>query len=401
MLLRLFPAPLAALIPGLLIATGMAALYVYTPQLPPELQQLLPWLPYLLLVLVVALASFYNLSRLFYFAVIVALNGYWLLHQADVSLWAADVVFLASLLASLVLAVLPEKGLFNLAGWLTHLMMMVFVSLPIGLMARNIESINNWLNPAVLPPSWLDWSPLGVTAWSFGLLLVIGLSWSWVRTQQRTHLNALWVAMVVLLMHHLQQLPLVTALLASAAFLLLLIHALQDAWQLAYVDELTGLPGRRALQERLQRSLGIYALAMVDVDHFKQFNDQYGHDVGDEVLRMIAAKINQVAGGGKAYRYGGEEFVVLVMESNPDEILLEAKRVNQAVIDANIPHQSSATSNIVTVSVGATSLQIDSSFASLNVDEIKNAIIESADQALYQSKNNGRNQVAFKPTNLN
>ena len=393
LLLRLFPAPLAALIPGLLIATGMAALYVYTPQLPPELQQLLPWLPYLLLVLVVALASFYNLSRLFYFAVIVALNGYWLLHQADVSLWAADVVFLASLLATLVLAVLPEKGLFNLAGWLTHLMMMVFVSLPIGLMARNIESINNWLNPAVLPPSWLDWSPLGVTAWSFGLLLVIGLSWSWVRTQQRTHLNALWVAMVVLLMHHLQQLPLVTALLASAAFLLLLIHALQDAWQLAYVDELTGLPGRRALQERLQRSLGIYALAMVDVDHFKQFNDQYGHDVGDEVLRMIAAKINQVAGGGKAYRYGGEEFTIVFNNHSADEIKPHLLAVIETIADTpfvvNRRQNQKPKAVQVTVSMGLTD--------SINHPDAA-ATIKTADQALYTAKKRGRNRLVTKGT---
>src|SRR2546425_6328967 len=75
---------------------------------------------------------------------------------------------------------------------------------------------------------------------------------------------------------------------------------------MAYQDSLTGLPARRALNEALLRLGGHYTVAMLDVDHFKRINDHHGHDVGDQVLKMIAAKLAQVTGGGKAYRYGGE-----------------------------------------------------------------------------------------------
>ena len=80
---------------------------------------------------------------------------------------------------------------------------------------------------------------------------------------------------------------------------------------MAYDDELTGLPARRALNEALTRLRGVYTVAMVDIDHFKRFNDEHGHDVGDQLLRMVGARVGEVRGGGRAFRYGGEEFAVL------------------------------------------------------------------------------------------
>src|SRR2546422_4854379 len=68
---------------------------------------------------------------------------------------------------------------------------------------------------------------------------------------------------------------------------------------------LTGLPGRRALDEALVRLGGRYAIAMVDIDHFKRFNDEHGHDAGDQLLRMLATKLSQIEGGGRPLRYGG------------------------------------------------------------------------------------------------
>ncbi len=85
----------------------------------------------------------------------------------------------------------------------------------------------------------------------------------------------------------------------------------QDSHRLAFYDELTGLPGRRALNERLESLDGGFTLAMVDIDRFKAFNDTWGHDVGDQVLKLVAARLQRVGGGGTAYRYGGEEFTIL------------------------------------------------------------------------------------------
>jgi GGDEF domain-containing protein len=117
-----------------------------------------------------------------------------------------------------------------------------------------------------------------------------------------------------------QWLPL--SLLLTVIALLLLITILIDSYFLAYRDELTGLPSRRALFNLSLSLVRKYSLAMVDIDHFKKFNDTYGHDVGDQVLKLVAAKLAQVTGGGKAFRYGGEEFTIVFPSKNIKRVLL-------------------------------------------------------------------------------
>ncbi|MDX9756504.1 MAG: GGDEF domain-containing protein [Sulfurimonas sp.] len=99
------------------------------------------------------------------------------------------------------------------------------------------------------------------------------------------------------------------SLLAIGVIIFILL--IRESYRLAFYDELTSLPGRRALVEDMAKLGMKYSLAMIDIDHFKKFNDTYGHDTGDEVLKMVASKLAEVSGGGKAYRYGGEEFVLL------------------------------------------------------------------------------------------
>ena len=104
---------------------------------------------------------------------------------------------------------------------------------------------------------------------------------------------------------------------------------------MAYLDELTELPARRALREKFQKVSGTYTVAMVDVDHFKKFNDTYGHDTGDAVLRMIATKLKKVTGGGASYRYGGEEFSVVFTGKNSEDARPHLETLRQTI--ANSP----------------------------------------------------------------
>jgi diguanylate cyclase (GGDEF)-like protein len=122
----------------------------------------------------------------------------------------------------------------------------------------------------------------------------------------------------------------VYALFMSACGLILLASLVEESHQLAFRDQLTGLPGRRALEERLRSLEGGYAIAMVDVDHFKKFNDTHGHDVGDQVLKLVGRRLAQVGAGGTAYRYGGEEFSVLF----PHTGLAEAEQALEAMRDS-------------------------------------------------------------------
>src|SRR2546429_1820428 len=116
----------------------------------------------------------------------------------------------------------------------------------------------------------------------------------------------------------------------ATSALILIVAVVEASYHMAYEDTLTGLPARRALNEALLRLGGQYSVAMIDVDHFKRINDRHGHDVGDQVLRMIAAKLAQVPGGGKAYRYGGEEFAVIFAGRGGEECVpdLDKLRTN-------------------------------------------------------------------------
>ena len=174
--------------------------------------------------------------------------------------------------------------------------------------------------------------------------------------------------------------------------------------QAALTDPLTGLPGRRALEERMRGLGSRFALAMVDVDHFKKFNDTHGHDIGDQVLKLVGARLGEVGGGGIAYRYGGEEFSVLFPRAKLNDALphLEALRASiegyrMAVRSSDRPKlaehgtkrrgEGAAEQSLsVTVSIGACAPRKDVRTPA--------QVIKAADEALYRAKQGGRNRVS-------
>lgn len=162
-------------------------------------------------------------------------------------------------------------------------------------------------------------------------------------------------------------------------------------------DSLTGLPNRRRFDEvlhaeffRLKRSGAPLSLIMMDVDHFKKFNDYYGHIAGDTCLKQIGDTLNSIVGRipDFAARYGGEEFVVILPETEEEGAVILAAKIRRAVEQLAIPHAASETSDVVTISLGVTTVFT----TSLTTPE---QIIEIADEALYQAKQGGRNQVVF------
>ncbi len=198
--------------------------------------------------------------------------------------------------------------------------------------------------------------------------------------------------------------PAVFAAFVSAAGAILLVAVLQESHRLAFRDELTGLPGRRALHEALAGLGAQYAIAMVDVDHFKKFNDTHGHDVGDQVLKLVAARLAQVGGGGRAFRYGGEEFAVLFAARSPDDAQphLEAMRASiegyrMAVRGDDRPKQSEEGEKRrgAGKSDGALSVTVSIGLAGPDA-ELHGAaeVVKAADRALYRAKQTGRNRVA-------
>ncbi|VWX54026.1 diguanylate cyclase [Novosphingobium sp. 9U] len=167
---------------------------------------------------------------------------------------------------------------------------------------------------------------------------------------------------------------------------------------LARQDGLTGLGNRRLFDEtlarewrRTQREQMQMSLLMIDVDHFKQFNDEYGHLSGDDCLRAIAkcvlAKIKRP--GDAAFRYGGEELAVILANTDSTGAQHVAERIRASVVGLSVPHGSSFTSDVVTVSIGVGSAKAGPQGAVGEPSEL----IRAADLALYKAKHAGRNRV--------
>jgi len=202
------------------------------------------------------------------------------------------------------------------------------------------------------------------------------------------------------------------AYVATAA-LIIAASLIETSYVLAYHDELTGIRGRRAFNEALVSLDQQYAIAIIDIDHFKKFNDTYGHDVGDQVLCMVAARISGVGGGGEAFRCGGEEFAVIFRNASAKDAFehLEslrkviegssfrvrgAERRTQARPEAD--RRRPGKKKVAAAGIQQTPEHL-SVTVSMGVAEPSTRyrqpeqVIQAADQALYRAKQGGRNRV--------
>jgi diguanylate cyclase (GGDEF)-like protein len=169
----------------------------------------------------------------------------------------------------------------------------------------------------------------------------------------------------------------------------------RDLERLAVLDELTGAANRRLFnlmlhQEwgRAAREVQSVALVMVDIDFFKNYNDRYGHQSGDECLQQVAAALGSVAqrSGDQVARYGGEEFVVLMPHTGLTGAVIVAEKLRKRVEDLHITHAASPVASHVTISLGVAA----------GIPERRttpDALLAAADHALYEAKRNGRNCV--------
>lgn len=190
-------------------------------------------------------------------------------------------------------------------------------------------------------------------------------------------------------------------LLSTLLSVLFLIFAvLRDFYAIAFLDELTGLPGRRALREELLKLGDNYSIAMLDIDFFKKFNDKYGHDVGDQVLKMVAGMMERTEGGARVYRYGGEEFTILFPGKNAREAypFLEELRKRIAsrpfIIRNDKGRKKKDGKGIKTREEVRITVSIGVAGKTSNAESPED-VIKRADKALYRAKKKGRNCVKF------
>ena len=284
------------------------------------------------------------------------------------------------------------------------LVLLAVSAVAFGLARRYPQGIADWLAQIHWPSLHGTWMNLAQLVYLAFLLAFIVLTVQYLRKPRPLHAAQL-VGLCGLLWMLPQVFILANALqvMISMVMLMLVAAVAHEAYQMAFRDELTGLPGRRALNERLQRLGRDYVIAMVDVDHFKKFNDTHGHDVGDQVLRLVAGQLRKVGGGGKAYRYGGEEFTLLFPGKNVEQCMPHMEAVRMGIEQYRMQLRDSqsrprddregkqrragkAASEVsVTVSMGVAERQAE--------QRTPQEVIKEADKALYSAKAAGRNCI--------
>ena len=348
------------------------------------------------LVAAVLLSWYYDQSRLLCSTSAVVLTVLTLGRLAvDSSIARLAAVILLPLNLSL-FAIMKERGVMTLDGLLT-----------VGIVAIQATGVY-WLSQgdvsiemmAASAPRWIV--PL---AFAIGMLTLLALIFL---RRTKVEQGLLWTLVAMLLgTNQLEAIPSAQTLDAlfyysGTAGLVLVFAVLEHGYDIAYRDELTGLPGRRAFNSIVEQLGGTYTIAMCDVDHFKKFNDTYGHDVGDQVLRMVASRLSQVGGGGRAFRYGGEEFLVVFRGRSVSDAEPFVEALRRSVADAGFvlrspdrptkkprgsSHTKLASSPRVTISI---SIGLAERSTRHSTPEL---VLDAADAALYRAKEAGRNCV--------
>jgi diguanylate cyclase (GGDEF)-like protein len=259
---------------------------------------------------------------------------------------------------------------------------------------------------------FVEWSSISQPGLLVFIVAAVAMIISLIRRYQPVESSLFWTLVAAFVALQMGRGNHLATMYFSTGGLILIIAVLETSHAMAYRDELTQLPSRRSLNETLLKLGDNYSIGMLDVDNFKKFNDTYGHDAGDQALRMVASKLATIAGGGKPFRYGGEEFTVVF----PDKSVGEAytyldtmrKMIEQSVFtvrgkDRRRSAKSGKAAQNGTGKVAMREIEVNVT-VSIGVaarDEERSTpdqVIRSADKALYRAKAKGRNRtIAVKP----
>ena len=397
-----------AILPTILLFCAYYYIPTFTQPLPEVARLGLPYLPFVLLIIGMALSIIFHLSRefnllLLFVIVYIAL---------DKVIWHPIVKVDHQLAYLFLVALIPinylynffsrERGILNQYGFKKLIFITVQLILVAWLLQLSEPDMKNYLTY-----SYLNHPIFKQTSISQPLILVILISGliffsSLVRTSKVLTAGVFSSYISIISAMHFVQYPQLSTVFIILSELLIIVSITIHAYSMAYLDELTNLPSRRALNQSIASLGKRYTIAMLDIDHFKKFNDEYGHDIGDQVLKKLAAQLRQVR-GGKPFRYGGEEFTILFPNKTIDEARLYCENMclnisNNPFMLRNKARPKTKTNQVQKKEADATPLTITVSVGlAERSDEYPKStnVIKQADKALYKAKKNGRNQIAF------
>jgi diguanylate cyclase (GGDEF)-like protein len=311
-------------------------------------------------------------------------------------------------LNSIALAFLRERGL-TVAGIAPRFGLLFLQSVAVAVLCRpeNAGAVSAPAARTALPL----WALTGFAAATVVFVL------RFFQTHKPVETGFLWSLAAVILWLEFAPVGKAADAYVATAGLILVASLIETSYLLAYHDELTGIRGRRSFNEALLSLDQQYAIAIVDIDHFKQFNDTYGHDTGDQVLRMVASRLADVGGGGQAFRCGGEEFAILFRNTSAKDAFERLDLLRQAIQASVFMVRGSERRNEIrsgeterrkpgrkkTAALKSPAGDL-SVTVSIGVAEPSTRyrqpeqVIHAADQALYRAKHNGRNRVELAST---
>jgi diguanylate cyclase (GGDEF)-like protein len=410
--MQLYPAALQKiLLSGALISTAYFG-RDYLDLLGRDSRLILDRLPYLLCLVAVLMAYQFNRGRLLLASIGVA-AFYWSVQsylQVSLSQPNAWQKYLALSLALPVLTfyllLLPERGIWNLYG-LGFFLAFILLGLMCLQLGPWLPQMSGAAQGYYTPHPGQDYVLSFGATLLVALVALVGTVLLCVRNEEAEAalLGAFLSLYLALAMLHGEH---ISVAMCTAAALSLLWGLIRSSHAMAYRDELTGLPGRRALNERLKMLGGNFTIAMLDVDHFKRFNDTYGHDVGDEVLKLVASRIRRVRGGGIPYRYGGEEFCVVFPRSTVEEAVEPLERVREEIANYQMSirnrsmrparaKEGNRRRGATRIGSNQVSVTISAGLAGRCAEHPDvESVIATADKRLYKAKKAGRNRIAYE-----
>ena len=387
------PGSLLLVFSALLIRVGVLA----DPQ-----SSLVKFFPVVVFGIGLGLSAFFRRSRLFFALLAMGLSQTafsWVMPRlsADSTKIVGNAVAILLPLNLLVLAFLRERGIISPAGR-RRLAMVALQAMSVAILCMPaVANIAAQLRRAFIPLVFSRWSGLSQPALLAFILATGVMTVLLLRRYKAVESSLLWSVVAAFIALRAAGGSHLDGVYFAAGGLALIVALIETSYAMAYLDELTQLPSRRSLNEALLKLGDIYSIAMVDVDHFKKFNDSYGHESGDQALRLVASRLSHITGGGKAYRYGGEEFAIVFPNKTSEEVFVYLDRMRKVIEQSRFTvrgadRRRKGKSGIGRGAKKQTNVTVSIGLAATQGEKLAPAeVLRMADQALYKAKAKGRN----------
>jgi diguanylate cyclase (GGDEF)-like protein len=388
-------------LPMALIATAYI-LFLNISRLPMSSTLMLQYLSYVFFIIGMLLGLRFNKSKVFFLCLLLGISQM-LLSKDLFTLpfiqsklpYITDFLSLLIPVNILLFSLFKERGIFTIWGKIKFGFIFIQILLIWLLISPPDDGLRTLINYRLIDFDFIDIISIPQISSLLFLLILLALCTKLYYNPTLAESSLIGVVIVTFIGLNLKDNFIGLNIFFATAGLILVLSVVETSYSMAYRDELTGIPARRALKESMMKLGSKYTIAMIDIDFFKKFNDTYGHDTGDDVLQMVASNLALIGGGGKAFRFGGEEFTILFANKTREEVIPQLEELRKIISKQKHAYNKNRKVNgkdtvvtkmlSVTISIGVA----EKSEKYKTADEV----LKAADKALYRAKKNGRNCV--------